>query len=223
MRSRSRSGARSRTHDHADPLAVLRRIRRDAARCREPRAGERCELCAEPIRRSTTISSTSSSATSCARAAAAGCSSRRRAPAAGTSGRCRTVRRVPRPAAVAGPVGRAADPGERGVLLRELDARSRRRVLSRAPRARPSRCSRSTRGTSSPPRTPSWPRSSPTSRRSSCALDERRPRASAILVPIDACYELVGRLRTLWRGFDGGQEAHDALDAFFDDVRARAR
>jgi hypothetical protein len=42
------------------------------------------------------------------------------------------------------------------------------------------------------------------------------------LVPIDACYEMVGQLRRLWRGFDGGQEAHDALDAFFDKVRARA-
>ena len=43
------------------------------------------------------------------------------------------------------------------------------------------------------------------------------------LVPIDACYELVGQLRRLWRGFDGGREAHDALEAFFEDVRARAR
>jgi hypothetical protein len=43
------------------------------------------------------------------------------------------------------------------------------------------------------------------------------------LVPIDTCYELVGRLRTRWRGFDGGQEAHEAIDAFFDDVRARSR
>jgi len=43
------------------------------------------------------------------------------------------------------------------------------------------------------------------------------------LVPIDACYELVGQLRRLWRGFDGGREANDALDAFFDRVRARAR
>lgn len=42
------------------------------------------------------------------------------------------------------------------------------------------------------------------------------------LVPIDACYELVGELRRLWRGFDGGSEAHAALDAFFDRVRARA-
>jgi Family of unknown function (DUF5947) len=43
------------------------------------------------------------------------------------------------------------------------------------------------------------------------------------IVPIDACYELVGHLRTLWRGFDGGREAHAKLDAFFDDVSARAQ
>jgi hypothetical protein len=42
------------------------------------------------------------------------------------------------------------------------------------------------------------------------------------IVPIDACYELVGRLRLLWRGFDGGQEANAMLEAFFDDVKARA-
>jgi len=45
----------------------------------------------------------------------------------------------------------------------------------------------------------------------------------AYLVPVDACYELVGQLRRLWRGFDGGREAHEAMDAFFDDLRARAR
>ncbi|MEV7422140.1 MULTISPECIES: DUF5947 family protein [unclassified Streptomyces] len=46
---------------------------------------------------------------------------------------------------------------------------------------------------------------------------------SCHLVPIDACYELVGRLRTLWRGFDGGREAHAAMDAFFEQVRARGK
>ncbi|MGW3165697.1 DUF5947 family protein [Streptomyces sp. NPDC001142] len=46
---------------------------------------------------------------------------------------------------------------------------------------------------------------------------------SCHLVPIDACYELAGRLRTLWRGFDGGREAHAALDAFFERVDARSR
>ena len=29
--------------------------------------------------------------------------------------------------------------------------------------------------------------------------------AECYLVPIDACYELVGQLRRLWRGFDGGR------------------
>jgi hypothetical protein len=43
------------------------------------------------------------------------------------------------------------------------------------------------------------------------------------LVPIDACYELVGRLRTSWRGFDGGSEALEGLATFFDEVRTRAR
>jgi len=42
------------------------------------------------------------------------------------------------------------------------------------------------------------------------------------LVPVDRCYELVGLLRAHWRGFDGGQDAHDALDEFFARVRAEA-
>ncbi|WNI18874.1 DUF5947 family protein [Actinacidiphila sp. ITFR-21] len=46
---------------------------------------------------------------------------------------------------------------------------------------------------------------------------------SCHLVPIDACYELVGRLRTVWRGFDGGRQAHDAIDAFFARVRQLSR
>jgi len=47
--------------------------------------------------------------------------------------------------------------------------------------------------------------------------------AECFVVPIDACYELVGHLRRTWRGFDGGREARDELDAFFDRVRARSR
>lgn len=47
--------------------------------------------------------------------------------------------------------------------------------------------------------------------------------AECFIVPIDTCYELVGRLRRLWRGFDGGSEAWAEMDAFFDRVRARAR
>ncbi len=43
------------------------------------------------------------------------------------------------------------------------------------------------------------------------------------LVPIDTCYELVGRLRTVWRGFDGGQQARGAIEEFFAEVRRRSR
>jgi hypothetical protein len=43
------------------------------------------------------------------------------------------------------------------------------------------------------------------------------------LVPIDACYELVGLVRMHWKGFDGGQEAWAAIDGFFDAVRERSR
>jgi hypothetical protein len=43
------------------------------------------------------------------------------------------------------------------------------------------------------------------------------------IVPIDACYELVGRLRRHWKGFDGGEEARNELAAFFDRLRERSR
>jgi Family of unknown function (DUF5947) len=43
------------------------------------------------------------------------------------------------------------------------------------------------------------------------------------LVPVDACYELAGRMRLHWRGFDGGAEARDAIAGFLGRVRARAR
>ena len=51
--------------------------------------------------------------------------------------------------------------------------------------------------------------------------DRSRSTMEAHLVPIDRCYELVGLLRTAWRGFDGGQEARALLDAFFDDLAVR--
>jgi hypothetical protein len=47
-------------------------------------------------------------------------------------------------------------------------------------------------------------------------------RTEAYLVPIDVCYELVGHLRRLWRGFDGGEEVREQLDAFFARVRAKS-
>jgi hypothetical protein len=50
----------------------------------------------------------------------------------------------------------------------------------------------------------------------------RGGRAEALLVPIDACYRLVGLVRLHWKGFDGGAEAWAAIDAFFDELRERA-
>jgi hypothetical protein len=49
-----------------------------------------------------------------------------------------------------------------------------------------------------------------------------RERAEAYVVPIDAAYELVGLIRVAWRGFDGGSEAHERIDAFFERVAQRA-
>jgi hypothetical protein len=46
--------------------------------------------------------------------------------------------------------------------------------------------------------------------------------SECFLVPIDRCYELVGLVRLRWRGFDGGTEAHEAIEKFFDELRARS-
>ena len=43
-----------------------------------------------------------------------------------------------------------------------------------------------------------------------------------MLVPIDACYRLVGRVRTHWRGLHGGDRAWQEIDACFAELRARA-
>lgn len=43
------------------------------------------------------------------------------------------------------------------------------------------------------------------------------------LVPIDACYEFVGRLRMLWHGFDGGQGVREFVDEFFNLVGTRGK
>jgi hypothetical protein len=43
------------------------------------------------------------------------------------------------------------------------------------------------------------------------------------LVPVDVCYELAGRMRLRWHGFDGGAEAGDSIAAFLATVRDRAR
>jgi hypothetical protein len=50
-----------------------------------------------------------------------------------------------------------------------------------------------------------------------------QPGVETFLVPIDACYELAGRMRLEWRGFDGGAEARQSITAFLERVRERSR
>ncbi|MGH3320710.1 MAG: DUF5947 family protein [Streptosporangiaceae bacterium] len=54
-------------------------------------------------------------------------------------------------------------------------------------------------------------------------LRRREEHFECYLVPIDACYELVGRVRLHWKGFGGGEEAWQAIDDFFANVRERAK
>jgi hypothetical protein len=51
----------------------------------------------------------------------------------------------------------------------------------------------------------------------------RTARLETFLVPIDACYRLVGEVRRHWQGFHGGDLVWQHIEAFFADLRARAR
>jgi hypothetical protein len=53
-------------------------------------------------------------------------------------------------------------------------------------------------------------------------IRRHRDRREAFVVPVDACYELVGIIRRHWRGFDGGAEARASIEQFFDRVRTRS-
>jgi hypothetical protein len=44
-----------------------------------------------------------------------------------------------------------------------------------------------------------------------------------LIVPIDACYELVGLVRQYWSGFQGGDEVWQHIDEFFAQLHTRAR
>jgi hypothetical protein len=44
-----------------------------------------------------------------------------------------------------------------------------------------------------------------------------------LIVPIDACYELVGLVRQHWSGFQGGDEVWRHIDEFFAQLEGRAR
>jgi hypothetical protein len=42
------------------------------------------------------------------------------------------------------------------------------------------------------------------------------------IVPMDVCYELVGHIRTHWRGLSGGEKVWEAIDNFFAQLREHA-
>jgi hypothetical protein len=46
---------------------------------------------------------------------------------------------------------------------------------------------------------------------------------TALVVPVDACYELVGLVRKHWTGFSGGTEVWTHIDEFFATLLGRAR
>ena len=54
------------------------------------------------------------------------------------------------------------------------------------------------------------------------AIFVNRTEGEVFLIPIDLCYSLVGELRLLWQGFDGGAEVRAALAAFGESLRKRA-
>jgi hypothetical protein len=47
-------------------------------------------------------------------------------------------------------------------------------------------------------------------------------RAEYYIAPIDACYKLVGLIRTNWRGLSGGTEVWTEIGRFFSDLRSAA-
>jgi hypothetical protein len=45
--------------------------------------------------------------------------------------------------------------------------------------------------------------------------------SDCFIVPIDACYELVGRMRRRWSGFGGGPEVREEIESFFTMLREK--
>ena len=52
-------------------------------------------------------------------------------------------------------------------------------------------------------------------------LSKQKAGFEGFIVPISACYELVGRIRRCWKGFHGGEEAWREIDDFFAGLRER--
>jgi len=49
-----------------------------------------------------------------------------------------------------------------------------------------------------------------------------RDRREYFIVPIDECYKLTGLIRRHWSGFNGGDEAWQQIDGFFEKLKRRA-
>jgi len=54
-------------------------------------------------------------------------------------------------------------------------------------------------------------------------VNRSRGRHDHWLVPIDDCYELVGLIRTRWRGLTGGREVWEEITRFFEALDRRSR
>jgi hypothetical protein len=54
-------------------------------------------------------------------------------------------------------------------------------------------------------------------------VNRARGAAQHLIVPIDDPYRLVALIRTRWRGFTGGSEVWEEIDAFFTDLAERAQ
>ena len=196
-----------------DPLAVLQRIR-EAGRAPSPRPRRCCELCTEPIARRAQPPGRPAHADAAVRLPGL-------LPALRLRWRRRRLTSAAFPSATSpspdfeltpAQWDRLQIPVERGLLLPELVARPGGRLLPGPGRRHRVRAAarRLGRGGRRPPaaglhaaRRRGVPRASPVGGARAV------PTATAdgtecYIVPIDACYELVGHLRLLWRGFDGG-------------------
>ena len=137
-------------------------------------------------------------------------------------GRSRSISGLPRLRAVGPAVGLPANSRECGLLLRQLDARPGGGLLSRSGRCH--RIASATRDVGGADIVQSGTAGMlPDVEAFLVRIQPDRSGSECYVVPIDVCYELVGRLRQLWRGFDGGQDARDAIDGFFAEVKAQAR
>jgi len=54
-------------------------------------------------------------------------------------------------------------------------------------------------------------------------IQRTREISRCFIVPIDAAYELVGIIRSTWKGFDGGEDARARIDAYFAGLVERSR